>query len=156
MVGVQPWPDLNASCLTAPSGFGLETVALSLPTRPGSVPSCPRSPTLATLPHTHLCFPSPQRSGQSCHAPLGEGLGLPNPFSDSSMQRGLAKPCLRCIPDLASPDGPAQQPHCEEVICHSSILGPEPSSAPLVTPGIGESAHCPWPALGLFPFLPAT
>lgn len=45
------WPDLHASCLTADTGFGLETVALPL-TDTSLASSRPQPPTVAGPAHT--------------------------------------------------------------------------------------------------------
>lgn len=148
MEGTQPWPHLGLSCLNA------HTLRLG----PGkSLCLSPPAPawSQAALGHLHTCtcaFLAHSTSGQSCCALLGECLGLQNLSGDSSKHQGLAKSHL--VTSCARRAWAAAPP--EEVTCHSLILGPEPNSAPLVTPGSGTVSPVPLAFLGSFRFLPAT
>lgn len=75
----QPWPDVNASCLTADTASGLETVPLPL-ANPSLVPGRPQLSTVAVPAHTHSCFSTPRPlwpvllcSSPGCWKGRGEG-----------------------------------------------------------------------------------
>lgn len=145
MAGTQPWPPLGLSCLNHTLLLAWQVSA--------SLHQPQLGPKLPSITYTHaLVLSCPTALLDVLLCSPGGMSETPEPFWDFSKHQRLAKSHLMTLcPRRAW----AAAPH-EKIVCRSLILGPEPNSAPLVTPGSGTVSPVPLAFLGSFPFLPAT